>query len=320
MNVRMIDIVLATYNGESFLEEQINSIQKNYGYSKFIHRIIITDDGSTDKTREIVARLMGQDDKIYWVDNRLGRHGPIANFEFGLLQSTTKYIMLCDQDDVWFESKLEESIKAMQRIENKVGMDKPILIFSDVQIVDEHLNEICSSYFILKNIAKDWHLKFKQLCQQNPISGCTMFFNRSLVEKSLPIPTNAYMHDWWVSLVAKRTGAIAFIDQPLVKYRQHTNNVIGANKRTGINLIFNFLSNFKQFESSFGAIIAQAKAFQEYENKNGLSSDQTVKSLVELETLNKYEKIKVIINKKIYRSNWSGNIALLLTLLKMKKK
>ena len=116
----MIDIVLATYNGQKFLAEQIKSIQLNHGYQRWINRIIISDDSSTDQTQEIVANLSKQDAKITWVTNSSHKKGPKFNFHFGLTQSKAPYIMLCDQDDIWLPHKIEESIQALQKAEKKL--------------------------------------------------------------------------------------------------------------------------------------------------------------------------------------------------------
>ena len=315
----MIDIVLATYNGQAFLVEQIKSIQKNVGYQTWVQNIIITDDGSTDDTQNIVARLIEQDSKIIWVENTSGSKGPKANFAFGLSQSTAEYIMLCDQDDIWFTHKIETSIKCLKQAENTSLPQKPLLIFSDKQIVDENLQPICSSYFTLKNISKEWHFQFNQLCQQNVISGCTMLFNRVLIDKALPIPENAYMHDWWLALVAHRCGDIVFIDQALIQYRQHYTNVIGAKKRSLFSLCFQFIKHLKAFKKSQQGVINQAIAFKAFEQENKMRADETINILSALNYLPLHKKISYFCKGNVTRSHFLGRLALLISLLTSKR-
>jgi len=310
----MIDIVLATYNGQTFIAEQIKSIQANLDYHTKVNRIIVTDDGSTDDTQEIVLKLSEKDSKIVWVNNTSYKHGPKGNFEFGLMQSSADYVMLCDQDDVWLTHKIEVSIKALLSAEKRATPGTPLLVFSDKQIVDDQLHLICDSYFTLKKINKDWYLKFNQLCQQNVISGCTMLVNRSLINKALPIPERAYMHDWWIALVAHRCGEIIFIDQALIQYRQHRNNTIGAQKRTLFSLFANFMKHFSAFNKSQQAIINQAIAFKQFEQKKQIEPDKTIHILSGFNELSKSEKVSHFYNGNVTRSHFLGRLALLVSL------
>ena len=316
----MIDIVLATFNGERYIEQQIKSIQSNHNYKLLVSRLIIVDDGSTDSTEKIVAKLAIDDAKIEWFINTSGKHGAGENFSFGLSKAQSPYIMLSDQDDVWQLDKLVLSQQKMEELESEVSQlsdDTPLLVFSDKEVVDDNLNPICSSYFTLKNISKNWYLSFDQLCQQNVISGCTMLFNRALLTKAMPIPHQAYMHDWWLAIVASRCGKIGLIDKPLIKYRQHSNNTIGANQRSKFNLIIHFTQHLKLFENSFLKTIEQAKAFEVFEQENALSENRTISALANIDSSSKSQKLTLFVNKTINRSNLFGRIALLIVLLKI---
>jgi len=311
----MIDIVLATYNGQAFLAQQIKSIQNNAGYQQWVNKIIISDDGSTDNTHNIIAKLAEQDNRIVWIENTSQMKGPKDNFAFGLSHTTADYIMLCDQDDIWLPNKIKLSIKHLKQAETTSPPQTPLLIFSDKEIVDENLQQICNSYFTLKNISKDWHLKFNQLCQQNVISGCTMLFNRALINKALPIPEKAYMHDWWLALVAHRCGQIVFIDQALIQYRQHHSNVIGAKQRGFFSLYFQFFKHLKAFKKSQQGIINQAIAFKVFEQKNKMKSDETINVLSGLNYLSLYKKMSFFYKGNVTRSHFLGKLALLISLL-----
>ncbi|MEG3755788.1 glycosyltransferase family 2 protein [Psychromonas arctica] len=310
----MIDIVLATYNGESFLEEQIQSIQNCIDYSGLVSRLIIVDDGSSDNTIHLIQRCAKQDHKIELHLNDSGCHGPIHNFSYGLSKTTSEYIMLSDQDDVWLPEKLTLSLQSIQNLQaDSTGL--PALVFSDKVIVDEKLNVLCSSYFELKNIPKTWHHHFNQLCQQNVVSGCTTLMNRALLNKALPIPEQVYMHDWWLALVAHRCGEIHFIDQALIQYRQHSSNTIGASQRSLISLFCKFNMHFKAFKQSQQSVIQQAISFKYFEQKNKLSSDETISILCSLNDLTITKKMSYFCKGKVTRSHFLGRVALLVSLL-----
>ena len=315
----MIDIVLATYNGQAFLEEQIQSIQQCIGYQKLISRFIVVDDGSTDNTLNIVKQLAKQDKKIELHLNTSDLHGPSHNFSFGLNKTTADYIMLSDQDDVWLPEKIQRSLHEIQSL-SVSSTSTPLLVFTDKVIVDESLKVLCDSYFELKNIPKTWHLTFKQLCQQNVVSGCTVLFNRSLLKIALPIPEKAYMHDWWLALVASRCGQIAFIDQPLIQYRQHDANAIGARKKEVLKMIFQFPTYFNAFKKSHQAVLSQAIEFQEFEHKRQMPCDPTISVLADFSQLSRFNKMSHFYNQNVTRSHFLGRVALLMCILTMRYK
>jgi len=316
----MIDIVLATFNGELFLKAQIHSIQNNSGYQKLISRFIIVDDGSTDNSLKIVRELAIQDDKIELVINDSEAHGPSQNFAFGLTKTSADYIMLSDQDDIWLPEKIALSLQKMQQLEASSEQEKalPLLVFSDKIIVDASLQVISGSYFELKNISKRWHHEFNRLCQQNVASGCTMLLNRALLNKAMPIPRGAYMHDWWLALVASRCGKLGLINQPLIQYRQHQQNSIGANKRSLWQLFSSFSLHLTKFEQSFLQTSLQAQAFCAFEKKYHLVESNTLKALANIHSYSLRQRMVFFLNKTIRRSHLLGNIALFIVLLKMK--
>lgn len=311
----MIDIVLATYNGERFLAEQLKSIQANHGYNKLISRLIVVDDGSSDKTLDIVRSFQQSDIKIELIINDSGLHSAKNNFAFGLTKSTAEFIMLSDQDDIWFPEKLEY---LWAKVQKQKELSKPFLIFSDKHIVDEQLNVICDSYFKLKNIPKNWHESFSRLCQQNVVSGCTTLFNRALLDKALPIPQGAYMHDWWLALVAKGCGELVFIDKPLIKYRQHETNAIGAKSHSIFQLMSQFPVHYDHFKASFLAICEQASAYQEFEKTYKLHPNRTIYSLTTIKKQNLYHRIINFCHGRVTRSHFLGRVMLFVILLLIK--
>ena len=219
-----VDILLATYNGEKYLREQIDSIL-NQTHKEF--RLLISDDGSTDSTREILEEYKNKDSRIevFFQENNLG---VVKNFEFLLEKVEAKYYMFSDQDDIWKESKIEKSLKKIEE-----GFD---LVYSDLEVVDEELNVIYKSYWKLKGIynkIKKYN-NFESLYLNNFVTGCTMISRKELINKFLPLPnTSKYvLHDYWISLILSQEGKISYIEEPLIKYRQHKNNKVGSKKKT----------------------------------------------------------------------------------------
>ncbi|OIQ25369.1 glycosyltransferase family 2 protein [uncultured Vibrio sp.] len=305
---KSIDIVLATYNGERYLKEQIESIQSNQQYDMLVDRLIVVDDGSTDGTKQIVSAMAQVDDRIEWHLNQSGTRGTAANFSFGLTLSTAPYLFLCDQDDVWLQHKITTSHSALLALENN-DQNEPALVFSDKNIVDDSLKLLCSSYFKLKRIDYSWHKTFSQLLQQNVASGCTMHFNQALLSQSIPMPKKAYMHDWWLVLMASQYGKIELIPEPLILYRQHDKNVVGAKANSIFSRVFRARAGWTGFKKSFQKIQDQASALSLY--KDGIESDNlTLKALVEFYHLSRRQRLGAINNKILTRSNFIGRCAL----------
>ena len=219
-----VDILLATYNGEEYLREQIDSIL-NQTHTEF--RLLISDDGSTDGTREILKEYKEKDGRIdvFFQENNLG---VVKNFEFLLEKVEAKYYMFSDQDDIWKETKIEKSLNKIEE-----GFD---LVYSDLEVVDENLNVTYSSYWKLKGIynkIKKYN-NFESLYLNNFITGCTMISKKELINSFMPLPNTSkfVLHDYWISLIISQNGKIAYIEEPLIKYRQHKNNKVGSKKKS----------------------------------------------------------------------------------------
>jgi glycosyltransferase involved in cell wall biosynthesis len=222
-----IDIVLASYNGSNYIQQQIESIQSAIGYIDTVKRFIIVDDGSTDGTISIVRSLMAEDSKIELHQNFSQALGPMRNFERGIAMTTADWIMLSDQDDKWVSDKIQLQLLSCTSLQKQYDVNTPILCFSDKRIVDSSLEQIAPSFIEYWAMPTDWHQETRQLALINVASGCTMMFNQALIQKALPIPNGAYMHDWWLILHAKQFGQLEYIDKPLVNYRIHGNNTLG---------------------------------------------------------------------------------------------
>lgn len=222
----MIEVLLTTYNGEQFLAEQIDSILTQTGVDL---RIIVRDDGSSDNTLFVLGSYSRDyPGKIALLDSseRIGVRSGISRL---LSQTRAPYAALCDQDDVWKANKLERLLAHMQSLEAIYGQDYPLLVHSDLSVVDKSLHIIHPSYWIYSGIDPE-RKSLRQTLIKNCVTGCALLVNRALIEKANPIPDGAAMHDHWLAMVATTFGRIEAINEPMVLYRQHENNVIGVRR------------------------------------------------------------------------------------------
>lgn len=225
MHSNSVQIVLATYNGARYLSAQLDSI---FAQQSYFSEILVCDDGSTDDTLDVIAKYaVRYPDRIKMVAKKYGQKGAAANFSNLLMSSTADYVLLSDQDDVWDADKIQFLTTRMQELESKYGSAKPLLVHSDLRVVDEQLKQISASLFDYQNLDKNLTSLADCLCQ-NSVTGCTVIMNRSLIKLALPVAPQAVMHDWWLALVAAAFGRIEFVDRPFIRYRQHASNTLGA--------------------------------------------------------------------------------------------
>jgi len=218
-----IDILMATYNGEKFLIDQLDSIM-NQSHKNF--HLIIADDHSTDSTQSILKSYAQKDNRIHLIFHEKNI-GVIKNFEYLLSCSTASYFMFCDQDDIWHKDKVSDSL-------HKIKKTNSDLIYTDLQVVDENLILLNPSFWELEKIKPINKSIWKLSLSQNIITGCTIIARNSLKKNVLPFPKEIYMHDWWISFVASMIGKVDYINKPLVYYRQHENNTIGARRNESV--------------------------------------------------------------------------------------
>ncbi len=220
-------IVLGVFNGAEHLESQINSL-----YAQTYHSwiLLLRDDGSHDSSNIILKTKANQDSRIFLILDKKNNLGFTRNFGYLMEEAhktSCRYIACSDQDDVWSPTKLENQLELMCETEKKYP-NAPVLIYTDLEVVDVGLNLIHPSFMEYSGIHHEHLYPQKVLVTNNFVTGCTILINRRLLEIALPIPKEAIIHDWWLALCASVFGHIAYINKPLVKYRQHTKNAIGA--------------------------------------------------------------------------------------------
>ena len=242
MNNASVLILLAAYNGKPYIRQMVDSLLKQDHPNI---QLVLSDDGSTDGTDAILeeyATLFPDTVTHYRSGMRFGN----AQKHFLHLLNTfhdAPYIMFSDQDDVWHLDKVSKTLALMQ--ETEIDPSTPVLVHTDLRVVDQNLQVISSSFCTHSGLIGN-RLALNQLLVQNVVTGCTMMLNRSLAELACR-PTQAdaiLMHDWWIALVASAFGKAAFLNEPTIDYRQHGKNAVGAkNVRSLPYLIARLRSN-----------------------------------------------------------------------------
>lgn len=223
MEQDMVTILMATYNGEQYILEQLESLRKQ-DYRNW--KLIIGDDNSKDRTLEIISKFQ-QDcpNQIEVIRNNPPTGSAMKNFMSLLKKADTPYIMFCDQDDVWEPHKIRVTLECMKQLEKK--QDIPILVHSDLAVFSEK-GVISESFFAYQNLPTKSSLH--SLIIQNSVTGCTMMINRCLQERMMEVDDykNVIMHDYWAALIAAVYGKIGFVENHTMYYRQHNHNSVGA--------------------------------------------------------------------------------------------
>lgn len=225
----MINILMSTYNGERYLAEQLDSI---LGQTYTDWRLFVRDDGSKDNTIEILRKYAAAHPEQIRLSLDNENLGACASFERLLVQhGDADYFAFCDQDDVWMPDKLAVCVAEMQRQEQLL-LNKPVVVHTDLQVVDEQLTMLSPSFWAYGGIYPeilDHNIHFLAIC--NSVTGCAMLMNRLARECTLPFPPHVFMHDAWIGIrVLAEGGTIAPISQTTIYYRQHIDNVCGAQR------------------------------------------------------------------------------------------
>jgi hypothetical protein len=219
-----VQVLLATYNGERYLQSQLASLwaQTNQEFE-----VLVADDGSSDRTLSILGTAQAESGgrlRVLFSD-RVG--GAAPNFMRLLATSTAPYIFLCDQDDVWLPEKIELMLQEMRRLE-ALKPSAPLLLHSDLEVVDEQLRRTGSSFFSLMELTTA-EGDFANLLLRNCVTGCATLVNQRLAHRAVTgCDKRMLMHDWWLALVAAAFGHVCRMPIVLVRYRQHGHNTLGA--------------------------------------------------------------------------------------------
>lgn len=224
----MISVCLATYNGEKFIRDQVESILNQLDVDD---ELIVSDDGSTDSTVEILKSYPDNRIKIYYNKNN---HGVNGNFENAINHSNGDYIYLSDQDDIWLDGKIDACQAALQNYH---------CIIHDAIVVDQDLKPIYDSFFEERHSGPG----FWKNIYRNSYLGCCMAFRREILQLVLPIPyKSTYYHDNWIGSLSDVVYGVKFISFKGILFRRHSNNTSFTAKNSGYSFLKQLINRLSQ--------------------------------------------------------------------------
>jgi glycosyltransferase involved in cell wall biosynthesis len=291
----MISVCMAICDGEKFLPAQMESILAQLAEND---EVVIVDDASSDGSREFLTSL--NDWRIRLVRNE-SNVGVLKSFERALLEAKGEYIFFADQDDVWLDGKIEKTLGLLRQSEQKYGQDAPILVHTDLKIVNNSLHSIAESFWCYQNIHPRRGEILNRLLLQNVVTGCTVMINSRLRELALQIPHGAIMHDWWLALVAVLFGQVVHLDEPTILYRQHDNNSVGA-KRWGLKQMVRQARSFEAVRSSMLHTMQQAQVLLDrYRDRMTSEQYSMIEAYSRLPFMSKAERVGTMVKYKFFK-------------------
>jgi glycosyltransferase involved in cell wall biosynthesis len=237
----IVEVLLATYNGERFVCEQIDSILAQ-DYKNL--RVLARDDGSSDGTPVILREYERRfPDRFRAMQTSTPTGSAKENFVKLMKASASEYVCFCDQDDIWLPDKVSRSMQAMAMLESRYGTTSPLLVFTDLRVVDDALKTIHESLWEQAGVKPERITNLAAVLGHNIVTGCTALVNRRLLDMAVHMPEEAAMHDSWIALLASAFGASEIVREKTVLYRQHDRNVVGVDtrKKSTRELIVRFL-------------------------------------------------------------------------------
>ena len=309
-NMEKVLVLLGTYNGAAFLPEQLQSIQQQ---SFQDWQLLVRDDGSEDDSQNILEAFAREDNRIEILQDRKGRLGVAGNFGelmLAALDSKAEVVCFADQDDVWLPFKMAAQLTLLQESHTTYGSDTPILVYSDLHVVNHDLKTLYGSLMGYQGIRHQADSPLNYLIAQNFVTGCASTINRALLEIAVPMPTDALMHDWWIALCAAVWGRIEYLDRPTLLYRQHSRNQVGAKRIKNMLNPFNrqLFAYWRRGRCNFRDTFRQAAALDERiharDDQSAPGTAELVAAYAGLLRASRLERLATISRFGIQRQGW----------------
>lgn len=294
-----VQILLSTWNGESWLPEMLVSLEKQTFQD---WQLLVRDDGSSDRTLHILVEWgMQHPDKLSDLMADGTRLGSKRSFSRLVEASSAPYLFFCDQDDIWFPEKLELQYNALRRLEGEYGADTPLLVHSDLAVVDRDKELLFASFWEMRGF--DVEQSKRAYLLNNVVTGCATAFNQAAARLAFPLPQAAMQHDRWLALVCAWLGRIHVLPHPLLLYRQHGDNQIGAVPAGSV----------RNVGERVNAWSMQAEAFlSQFGDRLGLDDYRLASALAELRHLHGWARRQHILRHRFFKQDVMSNLALLM--------
>jgi len=304
----MISILLASYNGEKYIKEQIESLLEQTVQD---FRLFICDDKSTDSTYSIAQDyVIKYPGKIFAEQNDENLGAAKRNFIKMMAKYKDDYVMLCDQDDVWLPDKIEKSLAKIKEMEEQYGQEKPLLVHTDLTVTDEDLKITARSYMEKVN-ARYEKSKLNNIIVSNTLAGCVTIFNMALADLiSDNEPEFMIMHDWWIAFIASAFGEIGTVYDQTILYRQHACNEYGINKRNPVSHLFHKLFNFSEVRETLSNTYRQADSFLIlYKDVLTLENSELIAAYASIPQKKKLKRLRTLLKYKTWKNGFMRRLA-----------
>lgn len=307
-----VEIVLSTRDGARFLPELLASLEAQTVRD---FRLLVRDDGSVDDTPAVLERACREVGfPVVRLDDDDGALGPARSFARLLAASAAPRVMPCDQDDVWKPRKVEVTLDAMEAAEGRAGAGTPVLVHTDLEVVDADLEVLDESLWAYQGLRPETGNAMERVLVQNVVTGCAAMANGALLERALPVPRRAAMHDWWLALVAAAFGQVVAVPEATVAYRQHGANALGARAWSAgyvVGKCLRFLDT-AELHASLERSRTQARAFRDrYADCLDPDRRRAVEAFAGLDALGFWGRRRALLRHGLLKNGLIRNLALL---------
>lgn len=275
-------------------------------------RLLIRDDGSSDATPSLIGQYAAREDgRVAVLEDGKGNLGARGSYTVLLEHADADYVAFCDQDDVWLPERISKPLDRIRAVERELGPDTPILVHTDLVVVDEQLATLAPSFWAYARINPRQGESLNRLLVENVVTGCATMFNRALARLAHPIPGEALMHDWWLALVATALGRLECLPQRTVLYRQHGGNRVGARRRGWLYALRSALTMLdrSRWARHLHDTGQQAEVLlQRFGAELSPQQRSMVRTFSDLDKSGFLKRRQMLVRYQLYRTDWMRNL------------